>query len=215
MNIAIIGTGNVGSALGGSLVRAGHTVTFAGRDPAKLAKVAATTGAAAATTPRSAAAVADIIVIAVPYAATDGVAAEIAPGVIGKVVVDATNPVNAEFSGLATEGGPSGAERLAAALPGATVVKAFNTLFAGVQGNPAIHGTTIDALFATDDEAAARVVADMASSIGFRPVQVGPLAAARELESLAWLNIRLQVASGGTWQTSYVLVAPPDAAVAA
>jgi hypothetical protein len=92
------------------------------------------------------------------------------------------------------------------------VVKAFNTLFAGVQGNPAALGTTLDALYATDDDAAAATIAALAESIGFRPVRVGPLAAARELEAMAWLNIRLQLLSDGGWQTSYLLVAPPAAA---
>ena len=55
---------------------------------------------------------------------------------------------------------------------------------------------------------------DLASSIGFRPVYVGPLAAARELESLAWLNIRLQLITNGSWQTAYVLVGAPEAALA-
>jgi 8-hydroxy-5-deazaflavin:NADPH oxidoreductase len=213
MNIAIIGTGNVGSALGGSFVRAGHTVTFASRDAAKAAVAAASVGATAAPTASGAVAGADVVVLAVPYAAAADVAAEIATAAAGKIVIDATNPLKPDYSGLATEGGASGAQTLAALLPRSTVVKAFNTLFAGVQGNPGVHGTRIDALFATDDEAAATKVAELATSIGFRPVQVGPLAAARELEALAWLNIRLQLIASGSWNTSIVLVAPPEAAV--
>jgi len=214
MKIAIIGSGNVGSALGTSLTKAGHAVTFTARDPEKVRQVATTAGAAVSASPAAAAAAADVIIIAVPYGAVTDVAAEIAPAVAGKVVIDATNPLKPDYSGLATDV-TSGAEQIAAALPGATIVKAFNTLFAGVQGNPEVHGTTLDALYATDSEAAAATVAAIASSIGFRPVRVGPLAAARELEALAWLNIRLQVIAGGAWQTSYLLVAAPPAAVAA
>jgi hypothetical protein len=212
MRIAIIGTGNVGSALGGSLVRAGHQVTFAARDAIKAATVARDTGAAAAASPAEAAADADVIVLAVPYGSTAAVAEQLAPVATGKVVVDVTNPLTADYSGLATAGGPSAAERLEGPLAGALVVKAFNTLFAGVQGNPAALGTTLDALYATDDDAAATTIAALAESIGFRPVRVGPLAAARELEAMAWLNIRLQLLSDGGWQTSYLLVAPPAAA---
>jgi predicted dinucleotide-binding enzyme len=95
------------------------------------------------------------------------------------------------------------------------VVKAFNSVFASVQGNPGLHGTTLDALIATDDDAAARTVAGLASSIGFRPVKVGPLAAATELEALAWLNIRMQVLTGGYWQTAFQLVAAPEASLVA
>jgi predicted dinucleotide-binding enzyme len=214
MKIAVIGTGNVGSALGGSFARSGHGVTFAARDAAKAAEVAAAAGGASASI-ADAVAGADVVVLAVPFAAIGSVTAEIAPVAAGKVVIDATNPLKADYSGLATGDGPSGAEQVAAALPGATVVKAFNTLFAGIQRDPAGLGTQLDALYATDDEAAGSAVAVLATSIGFRPVQVGPLAAARELEALAWLNIRLQLISSGSWQTSYVLVAPPAAALAA
>ena len=214
MNIAIIGTGNVGAALGSSLARAGHQVIFAGVDAEKAAGVAAAAGASSTATAAAAVDRADVVVLAVPYGAVPGIAAQLAPSVNGKVVIDATNPLKSDFSGLATEGGPSGAELLAALLPGARVVKAFNTVFAGNQGNPAAQGATLDALFATDDEEARRVVADLASSIGFRPVYVGPLAAARELESLAWLNIRLQLITNGSWQTAYVLVGAPEAALA-
>lgn len=214
MNVAIIGTGNVGSALGGSLVRAGHTVTFAARDGAKTQELARTVGAQAASTLAGAAAAADTVVIAVPYAAIDDVAREIADAVVGKVVIDATNPLKPDYSGLATDE-MSGAEELAAALPGARVAKAFNTLFAGVNADPRALGTTVDALFATDDETARSTVAELASSVGFRPIHVGPLEAARELEAMAWLNIRLQMVSNGGWATAFVLVGAPEAAVAA
>ena len=215
MKIAVIGTGNVGSALGGSLARAGHDVTFAARDAAKAARIAEAAGGRSVQDPATAAAGADVVVLAVPFTTIPAIADELAPVVAGKVVIDPTNPLTPDYSGLSTAGGPSGAERLAALLPGAHVVKAFNTLFATVQADPTTLGTTVDALIAADDEGAAQTVEALASSIGFRPVTVGPLAAARELESLAFLNIRLQLIAGGAWQTSVVLVAPPEAALAA
>ena len=95
------------------------------------------------------------------------------------------------------------------------MAKAFNTLFAGVEADPGALGATVDALFATDDETARRTVAELASSMGFRPIHVGPLAAARELEAMAWLNIRLQMLAGGDWTTSFVLVGAPESAIAA
>ena len=214
MKVAIIGTGNVGSALGGSFARAGHEVTFAARDAEKTEQVAQAVGAQAAPSPAAAASAADVIVLAVPYGEADAVAHEIAPATAGKVVIDTTNPLKADYTGLATEGGPSGAERLASVVDG-RVVKAFNTLFAGVQGNPETLGMTLDALFATDDPEARATVATLAESVGFRPVYVGPLAAARELEAMAWLNIRLQLLTNGSWQTAFVLVAPPAAATEA
>ena len=214
MKVAVIGTGNVGSALGGSLARAGHEVTFAARDAAKAAEVAREAGASSAATPTEAAATADVIVLAVPAASEAEIAGQLAPVADGKVVIDVSNPLTPDYSGLANVGGPSVAEQLDEALAGASVVKAFNTLFAGNQANPTGHGTTLDALYATDDDAAAATVAELAESIGFRPVRVGPLAAARELEAMAWLNIRLQLLNGGSWQTAYVLVEPPAATTA-
>ena len=213
--IAIIGTGNVGGALGAAAAKAGYSVVYAAQDAAKTQAVAAANGGTAATSAREAAAGAGIIVLAVPYGATPAVIAEIAPVVAGKVIIDATNPLKADYSGLATEGGPSGAEGIAAALPGALVVKAFNTLFAGNTANPGAHGTQLDHLFATDDDAARDAVCGLSTAIGFRPIHVGPLAAARELEAMAWLNIRLQMLTGGAWNTAYALVAPPAASLTA
>jgi 8-hydroxy-5-deazaflavin:NADPH oxidoreductase len=195
MKFAIIGAGNVGKALGTSLTRAGHTVSH----PARGAE-------------RAAVADAEAVVLAVPWGAVDDVTARIAPAVAGKLVIDATNPLKPDYSGLATEGGPSGAEHVASRLPGARVVKAFNTVFATVQGDPSTHGVTIDALFATDDDQARREVARLLRAIGFRPVDVGPLARARELEAIAFLNISLQVRHSGDWRTAITLVGPPAAA---
>lgn len=215
MKIAIIGTGNVGTALGASLVRAGHTVTLTGKDAAKATAAAARIGAHAGTSLASAVEAAEVVVLAVPYASVEAVAADIASVVSGKVVIDATNPLKADYSGLATEGGPSGAERIAALLPTGHVIKAFNTLFASIQGNPDVHGQTVDGLFAGDDASAKAAVASLIKSIGLRPVDAGSLAGARELEALAWLNISLQMRTGGSWNSSFVLVGAPDNAIAA
>ncbi len=215
MNVAIIGTGNVGSALGGSFSRAGHDVTFYGRDAAKTAKVAKSTSSSAAGSAASAVQDADVVVVAVPYGAVADIVREIAPAVDGKVVIDATNPLRADMTGLATTSGESAAEEIAHELGHAHVAKAFNTVFAGIQGDPGSGADKPDALFAADDEEARNVVAQLAESIGFRPVYVGPLAAARELEALAFLNIRLQIVNGGAWNTSIKLVDAPDRALAA
>lgn len=215
MNIAIIGTGNVGTALGASLVRAGHSVTLTGQDAGKASAAAAQIGARTGSSLVGAVEAADVVVLAVPYASVEAVAAEIAPVIADRIVVDATNPLKADFSGLATQGGPSGAERIAALLPGARVVKAFNTLFASIQGNPDVHGQMVDALYAGDDADAKAVVASLIRAIGLRPVDAGSISGARELEALAWLNISLQLRTGGSWRSTFVLVGAPDKAIAA
>jgi len=210
--IAVIGTGNVGGALGTAAVKAGYDVVFAGQDAAKTREVAEAAGATAAATPREAAAVADIIVLAVPYTAFAAVAAEIAPVADDKIVIDPSNPIKPDYSGLALSDS-SGAEELSRLLPRSKVVKAFNTLFAGNTANPEALGFQLDSLFATDDDAAKDAVCGLSASIGFRPIHIGPLTASRELEAMAWLNIRLQMVSNGNWNTAFALVSPPEAAL--
>jgi 8-hydroxy-5-deazaflavin:NADPH oxidoreductase len=214
MKIAIIGTGNVGRALGTSLSRAGHDVTLAARDVDKAKQVAWEVGAQAAATPAQAAEGAEVIVLAVPGVAAEAVVSELSGRASGKVVVDATNPIKPDYSGLATESGTSGAERFAALLGDARVVKAFNTVLAALQADPMAHGVTLDALFATDDAEARQKVVELIKSLGFRPVDAGPLARAREMEALAWLNIQLQIRCSGDWRSSFVLVGAPAAATA-
>jgi NADPH-dependent F420 reductase len=213
MRVAIIGTAKVGQALGTSLIRAGHEVIFGARNATKTREVASSVGAEAAGSTADAARRADVIVLAIPFTALETVAREIATGARGKVVIDATNPIKEDLSGLANECGPSDAEQVAAILPRARVVKAFNTLFAALVADPVVRATRLDAFFATDDETAAETVAVLLKSLGFRPVLIGPLAAARQLEGMAWLNIRLQLQAGGDWRSSFVMVGAPAKAV--
>lgn len=215
MNVAIIGTGNVGSALGKSLTRGGHDVTFYSRDEQKKADAADAVSGSTARTAADAVRNSEIMILAVPYAAAADVATEIASAAAGKIVIDTTNPLNATYSGLETKSGQSAGEEIAAALPGARVIKAFNTVFASVQGDPNSKTEPPDALFATDDEAARKTFESLAQSIGFRPVYVGPLSASRELEALAFLNIRLQMLHGGSWDSVIKLVDAPAQALAA
>lgn len=213
MNITIIGAGNVGGALTGSFVRAGHhvTITSAGGDSAH--RVAATTGATVAATNIAAVSGSDIVVLAVAYPAVAGVAAELGAALDGKIVVDATNALKPDYSGLLFDSGSAG-EAIAALLPRATVVKAFNTAFASRQASPEVEGLASDGFVAGDDAAAKTKVLELVASIGFRPVDVGPLSFSRYLEALAYLNIAINM-RGGAWQSAWKLVGPTPAAVAA
>ena len=214
MNIAIIGTGSVGSGLASAFVKAGHHVYLAGRTPAQAEAVAATTGAEATVNPASAAALGDVIVLAVPFGAVEEIATAIAPVSNGKVVVDVTNPAREDWSGPLFFGTGSGAEQIAAWLPEARVVKAFNTLFAGNIASPKAEGITLDGFVASDDPAAKAAVLGLAAEIGLNPVDVGQLTAARLLEPLAWLNISLNMAPGASWRTGWKLVGAPVAIAA-
>jgi 8-hydroxy-5-deazaflavin:NADPH oxidoreductase len=209
MNIAIIGAGNVGRALGTSFVRAGHSVTIASRDPEDAGNVAASTGAKVADSNADAAAAADIVVLATPFSSAPEIATEIAEAVNGKIVVDATNRMSYGAEGPDIDTTTSNAEELATLLPGASVVKAFNTLFASNQSDPIAEGVQLDGYVAGNDAAAKAKVLDLVASIGLKPVDVGPLNRARQLEGLAFLNITLNVANGGSWQSGWKLVGAP------
>ncbi len=209
MDIAIIGAGNVGRALAASFVRAGHSVTIASRDPEDAGTVAAATGARVANSNLEAVAKAQTVVIATPFTSAPEIAAEIGEAVRGKIVVDATNRMSFGPDGPAIDTTTSNAEELAALLPEARVVKAFNTLFASHQDDPIAEGIQLDGYVAGDDEAAKAVVLELVGSIGLDPVDVGPLARARQLEGLAFLNITLNIVHGGTWQSGWKLVGAP------
>jgi predicted dinucleotide-binding enzyme len=205
MKVSIIGAGNVGRAVAQSARRAGHevTITSAGGDSA--AAVATETGATVATSNSAAVRGADLIVLAVPGTALPALEAELTDVVAGKPVVDTTNRPTPDPNGAT--GPTSIAEEIQAALPEAKVVKALNTAFASRQAQPEVNGIPVDGFVAGDDEAAKRTVLQFVESIGFRPVDAGPLAVARTLEGMAWLNISLNM-QGGSWQGGWKLIEP-------
>ena len=209
MNIAIIGAGNVGRSLATSFARAGHAVVIASRDPEDAGSVAATTGARIAGSNVDAATGAEIVVIATPFSSVEAIATEISAAVVGKVVVDATNRMSFGAEGPDMDTSTSNAEELAALLPGAYVVKAFNTVFASHQADPIAEGVQLDGFVAADDADAKATVLDLVGSIGLNPVDVGPLSRARQLEGLAFLNITLNIANAGSWQSGWKLVGAP------
>jgi NADPH-dependent F420 reductase len=209
MDIAIIGAGNVGRALATSFVRAGHSVTVASRDPEDAGSVAAATGARVAGSNAEAVAAADIVVLATPFTSAPEIAAEIREAAQGAVVVDATNRMSFGPNGPDIDTTSSNAEELAALLPGASIVKAFNTVFASHQSDPFAADVQLDGYVAADDADARAKVLELVASIGLDPVDVGPLARARQLEGLAFLNITLNIAHGGTWQSGWKLVGAP------
>lgn len=211
MNIAIIGAGNVGRALATSFAKAGHTVHITAQHPEHARAVAAETGAHVADTNSAAAAGADVVVLAVPFASAETVAAEIRPAVAGKPVVDASNRMAFGADGPTIDNGPSNAERLAAWLPEAHVVKAFNTLFSSNQVDPNVDGIQLDGFVAADDPIARTAVLELVDSIGLRAIDAGPLARAQQLEQLAFFNIALNATNGWSWQSGWRLAGAPTA----
>ena len=211
MRIAILGAGNVGGGLAAAAVRAGHGVVISASTRESAQSGAAAAGAAAAASNVEAVRGADVVVLAVPHGAVAGIVAELGDALTGAVVVDATNPVNDTYTDLVT-GGTSAAEQLQAQLPGASVVKAFNTIFASRHADPTEDGTPLDAFIAGDDAAAKAKAGELASSLGYRVVDAGGLRMARTLEEMAFLNITLNAANGWPWQSGWKLVGPTGGA---
>lgn len=209
MKVAIIGAGNVGTALATSIARAGHDVIITSRDPEDAASTAAASGGRLADSSAAAAAQADVIIPAVAFGDVPEVAAEIAGPAAGKPVVDVTNRIDFGQSGPEIDTTSSNAEALAELLPKSPVVKAFNTLFASNQVDPIADGVQLDGFVAGDDPSAKAKVLELVRSIGLRPVDVGPLVRARQLEALAFLNMALNIVNDGTWQSGWKLVGAP------
>ncbi|MGH2353573.1 MAG: NADPH-dependent F420 reductase [Chloroflexota bacterium] len=207
MDIAIIGAGNVGRALAGSASRAGHTVTISSTDPQDAQAVAQATGARAAPSNREAIDGAQIVILAVPYDAVEGIVAEAGSALDGKILVDVTNRLNVQNPPAAIDG-TSNAENIQARAANARVVKAFNTALASRQADPVVDGVPVDGFVAGDDAEAQAAVLELVRSIGFRPIDAGGLGMARALEAMGLLNITLQIRNNWPWQAGWKLVGP-------
>ena len=203
MNIGIIGAGNVGQALATASVRAGHVVTISSATTEEARRVAAAVGATAAASNRDAVADADAVILAVPFDAVNAIIDELGAALDGKVLIDVSNRFAPEQLD-----GPSNAEQAQAMAPNARIVKAFNTILASHQADPIIDGIQLDGFVAGDDAAAKQQALALVASLGFRPIDVGPLAMARALEGMGTLNISLNATNGWPWQSGWKLLGP-------
>jgi predicted dinucleotide-binding enzyme len=136
------------------------------------------------------------VILAVYYPDAQAAVDEHRDELAGKVVIDITNPVNETFDGLVTPPDSSAAEQLAQRAPGARVVKAFNTTFAGTQMEGRVAGEPLDVFVAGDDEDAKATVAQLARDGGLNPIDAGPLKRARELEAMGLLHMTIQGSLG-------------------
>jgi predicted dinucleotide-binding enzyme len=172
--VAIIGRGNVGSALQRGLSRAGYDVRSATREDA-----------------RQVASWGEIVILAVPWRAEEEALLELGDAIDGKPLVDVTNALTRDMHLAVDIGSTSGAEELQKRAPRAKVVKAFNTAFAAEMDSGKAQGQQLSAFIAGDDAEAKEQVIEMARDIGFDAVDVGPLQNARAIEMMANLNIQL------------------------
>lgn len=192
MKIGLIGAGNVGAKLGQLLKDAGYKVSLCGSDTALTAQEIA--------------ALSDVVILALPYTAAADALAPVADALKGKIVVDATNPLQENWAPLDLGADTSGAEEIAKLLPDAQVVKAFNTVFADTMTSERQdrNGQTISAFVAGDEAGAVATVAKLAADMGFAPVTLSALSNARYLEAMAHLNIALAVGEGGGTNAAFL-----------
>ena len=190
MKIAVIGTGNIGGAYARALVEANFEVVIGSRDPSKAAALAQDIGANVEGGGIPAALkFADIALLALPYPAIADAFAG-AGDLAGKVLIDVSNPLSADFQNLVVGLTTSAAEEIQAAAPSAHVVKAFNTIFAGLVPASAREGKQLQVFVAGDDASATLKVRELAHALGFVPVDAGPLRNSRFLEPVGMMNIQ-------------------------
>lgn len=200
MGVTIIGAGNMARGIGTRLVAAGESLTIFDRTQANAEKLAtelrakAKQDATVKAAPAGSAITDDIVVLALYYPAEKDVATTYREQLAGKIIVEITNPLTATFDDLATAPGVSAAEEIAWILSDSKVVKAFNTTFAGTLVEGEVGGLPLDVFLAGDDaDAKARLMA-LLQRAGLRPLDVGPLKRARQLEGLGLLHITQQAA---------------------
>jgi len=190
VKIAIIGKGNVGSALGKGLTKAGHEIKFGHRDPSEPVSEAAKWG--------------QIIILAVPHNNSVDAIENVKPFADGKTVIDVMNALGPKME-LGISCTTSSAEETQKKLPNAFVVKAFNTVFAKNQSTARVGNEKLTAFIAGDDADAKKTVAKLTGDIGFDPVDCGPLKNARYLEAMGNMLINLAYTYGMGTDIGYKL----------
>ena len=187
-HVTIIGTGNMGQAIAGLVSKGGNTAELIGHsDTGKPV-----TG--------------DIVVLAVPHAAIPDILATRGDQLVGKVVVDITNPLNFQtFDSLTVPADSSAAAQIAASLPQSRVVKAFNTNLAATLASGTAGEVPTTVLIAGDDRQAKSQLADVVTAGGLRAIDSGSLRRTRELEALGFLQITLAAQDKTPWTGGFAL----------
>jgi 8-hydroxy-5-deazaflavin:NADPH oxidoreductase len=187
-HVTIIGSGNMGQAISGLVSKGGNTAELLRHsDTGKPV-----TG--------------DIVVLAVPHAAIPDILATRGDQLVGKVVVDITNPLNFQtFDSLTVPADSSAAAQIAASLPQSRVVKAFNTNLAATLASGTAGEVPTTVLIAGDDRQAKSQLADVVTAGGLRAIDSGSLRRARELEALGFLQITLAAQDKMPWTGGFAL----------
>jgi predicted dinucleotide-binding enzyme len=210
MKIAMIGTGTVGGALARGWARSGHAILLGARDAASphVTALVRATGAAVKA-PAEAAALGEVVVLALPWNAAES-AVRALGSLKGKIVIDCMNPLGMKDGRLGLDRGfdTSGAEALAAWLPGAHIVKTLNQVGAEMMEDNSKLPHRPVMFMAGNDALAKAAVATLLSDLGFEPLDAGDLTKARLLEpfGLVWINQALVQGKGRNW--AFAAVSP-------
>jgi len=208
MQIAVLGTGRVGGALGSRWANRGHKVIYGCRDPehAEVRAVLEKSGPhAVAASVRDAALACPVVLLAVPWSAARDVLASIGP-LGNRVLLDCINPLKHDLSGLDLAPGVSAAELIASWAPGTRVVKAFNTVGDAAMVDPWFGDQRAAMFYCGDDAEAKAVTSQLTADLDLEPVDAGPLRNACYLESLAMLYIHLAVFGGWGAQCAFKVI---------
>jgi 8-hydroxy-5-deazaflavin:NADPH oxidoreductase len=210
VKITIIGAGNMGRAIGTRALAGGHDVEILDRDPQEAETLAGELGDSALALDPEAGFGGEIVVLAMYYPSTLDAVEQYADRLAGKTVVEISNPVDVEtWDRLVVPPDSSGAEELAKRLPeGTPVVKAFNTTFANTLVPGEVSGQQLDVLIAGDDPDAKQKVMRLVDDGGMRPIDVGALERARQLEQLGLLQIVIQQPLGWGYASAVKFHAP-------
>ena len=190
-DITIIGTGNMAAGIAARAATAGRSIQILSRDAVAASALASATSASVGTTGKEIEG--SIVILATHFEVSKEIVSRYGTALDGKTIVDISNPVNTEtYDSLTVPAGSSAAEEIQALVPGANVVKGFNTVFASTLAAGEVAGQTLDVLLAGDSDEAKAAVASFINDSGLRAIDVGPLRRARELEAFQLLVVGLQ-----------------------
>ncbi|BAX95348.1 dinucleotide-binding protein [Corynebacterium glutamicum] len=186
----IFGDGNMGTAIAGVLGKGGATTVTLSSDEAPTATIDG-----------------DVVILAVPYPAVEEIIATHREALVGKTVIDITNPLNFDtFDELVVPAGSSAAAEIQAKLPDSRVLKAFNTTFAATLSSGKVGDLTTTVLVAGDDEDAKKALITDVTAGGLDALDAGSLKRAHELEAVGFLQLTLAGAEKISWSGGFGLI---------